>query len=138
MPLSAQQSVMIRESFALLRERLEPASIYFYEALFARDPSLRSMFRDDLAGQGMKFMTTLGMVIENIDHPEKLGDRFEELGKGHALIGVKAAHFAPMGEALIDTLRNELGESFTGELEVAWRAAYEELSARVIRRGNID
>lgn len=137
MTLSARQSAMIRESFALLRERLEPASIYFYEALFARDPSLRAMFRDDLAGQGMKFMTTLGMVIENIDRPETLGDRFEELGKGHALIGVKAAHFPPMGEALIDTLRNELGEGFTDELEAAWRAAYAELSERVIRRGGI-
>jgi hemoglobin-like flavoprotein len=85
----------------------------------------------------MKFMTTLGMAIENIDRPEKLGDRFEELGKGHALIGVKVAHFAPMGEALIDTLRNELGDGFTDELEAAWRAAYAELSARVIRRGGI-
>ncbi|MDI3335810.1 globin domain-containing protein [Defluviimonas aestuarii] len=137
MPISARQSAMIRESFALLRERLEPASIYFYEALFARDPSLRTMFRDDLAGQGMKFMTTLGMVIDNIENPDKLGDRFEELGKGHALMGVKAAHFAPMGEALIDTLRNELGEAFTAELEETWREAYAELSARVIRRGNI-
>ncbi|MGB3315401.1 MAG: globin domain-containing protein [Albidovulum sp.] len=137
MAISARQSAMIRESFDLLRERLEPASIYFYEALFARDPSLRTMFRDDLAGQGMKFMTTLGMAVENIDHPEKLGERFAELGKGHALIGVKAAHFAPMGEALIDTLRNELGEGFSGELEVAWRAAYAELSERVIRRGGI-
>jgi hemoglobin-like flavoprotein len=138
MTLSARQSAMIRDSFALLRERLEPASVYFYEALFAREPSLRTMFRDDLAGQGMKFMTTLGMVIENIESPEKLGDRFEELGKGHALIGVKAAHFAPMGEALIDTLRNELGEEFTVELEQTWREAYAELSDRVIRRGNID
>lgn len=137
MVISARQSAMIRESFDLLQERLEPASVYFYETLFAREPSLRTMFRDDLAGQGMKFMTTLGIVIENIDHPVRLGDRFGELGKGHALIGVKAAHFAPMGEALIDTLRKELGEAFSDELEAAWRAAYAELSERVIRRGGI-
>ena len=137
MSISARQSAMIRESFAKLRERLEPASIFFYEALFARDPSLRGMFRDDLAGQGMKFMTTLGIAIENIDHPDKLGERFEELGRGHAMMGVKAAHFAPMGEALIDTLKEELKEEFTDELEEAWRAAYKELSERMIRRGSI-
>lgn len=138
MSLSKRQVAMIRESFHRLRERLEPASVYFYEALFRLDPSLRTMFRDDLAGQGMKFMTTLGIVIENLDHPEALGERFAELGRGHALIGVKAAHFAPMGEALIETLRNELGGEFTPELEEAWRAAYAELSERVIRRGGID
>ncbi|MCU9848687.1 globin domain-containing protein [Defluviimonas sp. WL0024] len=138
MTVTARQSAMIRESFHRLRERLEPASVYFYEALFRRDPSLRAMFRDDLAGQGMKFMTTLGIVIENLESPEALGERFAELGRGHALIGVKAAHFAPMGEALIETLRNELGGEFTPELEEAWRAAYAELSERVIRRGGIE
>ncbi|SPH18410.1 Bacterial hemoglobin [Defluviimonas aquaemixtae] len=138
MPVSARQSQLIRDSFAKLSDRLQPASMTFYEALFRRAPELREMFRDDLAGQGMKFMTTLGIVIENIDQTEKLGDRFAELGRVHALIGVKAAHFEPMGEALIDTLREELGEEeFDDEMEAAWRAAYAVLAERVIRRGGI-
>jgi hemoglobin-like flavoprotein len=137
MALSTQQTMLIRESFTLLRERLEPASIFFYEALFRRDPSLRAMFRDDLAGQGMKFMTTLGMAIDNLERPEALGDKFSDLGQGHAAIGVSAAHFAPMGEALMDTLREELKDDFTPELEAVWRAAYEELARRMIRRGGI-
>lgn len=137
MSVSRRQSALIRESFARLLDRLEPASVAFYEALFAREPAFRAMFRDDLAGQGMKFMTTLGYVVENIDRPEALGDKFEELGRVHAMIGVRAAHFAPMGEALVDTLRAELGATFTDEVEEAWRAAYAELSERVIRRGGI-
>lgn len=137
MSVSERQSALIRASFVQLRDRLQPASVYFYDALFRRDPTLRAMFRDDLAGQGMKFMTTLGIVIENIDNPDRLGERFEELGRGHAMIGVKAAHFGPMGEALIDTLREELDEAFTDDLEAAWRAAYAELSERVIRRGGL-
>lgn len=137
MSVSRRQSALIRESFARLRDRLEPASLAFYEALFTREPALRAMFRDDLAGQGMKFMTTLGYVVENIDRPEALGEKVEELGRVHAMIGVRAAHFAPMGEALIEALRAELGPVFTDEVEEAWRAAYADLSERVVRRGGI-
>lgn len=137
MTLNARQADVVRASFENLRHRLEPASMAFYEALFRRAPELRSLFRDDLAGQGMKFMTTLGTIIRNIDSPDALGDRFAELGRGHALIGVKAQHFAPMGEALIETLGAELGPDFTAEVEAAWRAAYDDLAARIIRRGQI-
>ncbi len=137
MPVDARQSALIRESFGKLRDRLRPASVFFYEALFGRAPELRAMFRDDLAGQGMKFMTTLGIAIENIEKPEDLGGKFADLGKFHAVIGVKAEHFAPMGEALIDTLREELGAEFDAEVEAAWRAAYAELAGRIIRRGEI-
>lgn len=137
MTVTTRQAELIRESFETLRQRLEPASMSFYEALFRRAPDLRSMFRDDLAGQGMRFMTTLGTIIGNIEDPEALGDRFAELGRGHALMGVRAAHFAPMGEALMETLREEMGADFTPELEAAWRAAYDELAARIVRRGQI-
>lgn len=137
MTVTTRQAELIRQSFQALQQRLEPASLSFYEALFRRAPDLRAMFRDDLAGQGMRFMTTLGTIIGNLEDPEAQGDRFAELGRGHALIGVKAAHFAPMGEALIETLREEMGADFTAELEAAWRAAYDELAARIIRRGRI-
>lgn len=137
MAVTTRQAELIRQSFHALRQRLGPASMSFYEALFRRAPELRPMFRDDLAGQGMKFMTTLGTIIGAIEDPEALGHRFAELGRGHALIGVKAAHFAPMGEALIETLREEMGADFTAEIEAAWRAAYDELAARIVRRGGI-
>ena len=137
MPVSADQSRLVRESFAKLRERLEPASVFFYEALFRRAPGLREMFRDDLTGQGMKFMSTLSIIVDNIDKPDAVGEHFAELGHFHSVIGVKAAHFEPMGEALIDTLREELGADFDAATETAWRAAYAELADRIIRRGEI-
>lgn len=137
MALTTRQAELIRRSFETLQQRLGPASMVFYEALFRRAPELRAMFRDDLAGQGMKFMTTLGTIIVNLDDPDAQGDKFAELGRGHALIGVKASHFAPMGAALIETLRDELGADFTAELEAAWQAGYDELAARIIRRGHI-
>lgn len=138
MAVSEHQAALLRTSFHQLRERLEPLSLSFYEALFRRRPDLRAMFRDDLAGQGMKFMTTLGIVVENASNPEKLSGRYSDLGVGHARMGVKAEHFEPMGEALIDALREELGKDFTDDHEAAWRAAYADLAQRMIGRGGIE
>ena len=137
MPLSDTQKTQIREGFAHLRESLQPASLAFYEAFFRRRPDLRPMFRDDLAGQGMRFMATLGLVVDMLDTPEMLADRMADLGRGHAALGVQAEHFAPMGEALIETLQGELGPDFTPEAEAAWRAAYAEVARQLVASGQL-
>ncbi len=137
MSATAPQSALIRETFHALKERLAPASVSFYTALFRRAPHLRKLFRDDLEGQGMKFMTALGFVIENINRTEVLTDRLADLGHVHAIMGVTAADFEPMGEALMETLRDELGTAFTPEAESAWRSAYADLSNRIIALGRI-
>lgn len=134
---SLPQTTLIRETFRQLRGRLAPASVSFYNALFRRAPHLRKLFRDDLAGQGMRFMSTLGYVVDHIDRTEALTDRLYELGRIHGIIGVRAADFEPMGEALMETFRDELGEDFTPEAEAAWRAAYADLANRIIALGGM-
>ena len=135
MAVSEREAALIRTSFAQLRERIEPASVAFYEALFRRRPDLRALFREDLAGQGMKFMTTLDAVVHSVDEPEKLADQLRDLGETHAKLGVKVADFAPMGEALIEVLRADLGAAFTDETEAAWRRAYDALAREMIAGG---
>ena len=62
---------------------------------------------------------------------------YAELGHLHATLGIRQAHFAPMGEALIDSLSEKLGDRFTPELEAAWRAAYKSFSTKLIEAVNI-
>lgn len=134
---SAQDLTLVRDSFAELRPRLEPTSVLFYEALFERAPELRSMFREDLKAQGMRFMNTLGLILANMEHPDQPAVDYAELGKLHTTLGIRKAHFAPMEEALISTLRQTLGDMFDEALEAAWRGAYSEFSAKLISEGNI-
>lgn len=95
------------------------------------------MFREDIEGQGMKFMTTLSVIVSRLDDAAASSDQYLGLGKLHASLGVERAQFEPMGEALIDTLREGLGENFTPELEKAWRKAYAHVADSMIRRGAI-
>ncbi|WP_116130824.1 globin domain-containing protein [Tropicimonas sp. IMCC34043] len=137
MPPSDKELALVHQSFSDLRPYLEPTSIEFYEKLFERAPHLRQLFREDLKGQGMRFMTTLGTILTDLENPGSGKVDYATLGHLHATLGVKAEHFKPMEEALMDTLRSKLGERFTPELEAAWRKAYEEFSAKLIEAGGV-
>ncbi len=137
MPLSDRQLTLIRDSFDMLRDDIEPKSIQFYEALFKHAPHLRDMFREDIAGQGMRFMSTLRVIVDNLHNPDAMAGRYADLGAGHKAMGVKAEDFEPMGRALIETLANAIGDDFTPETRAAWETAYSDFSKEIIRRGDI-
>jgi len=123
---------LVRQSLPLIAERFEPVSLAFYENLFAIAPEMRAMFRDDLPGQGMRFMTTLTTIAEVLDDPVAREARIRPLARVHAALGTEPAHFAPMGSALLVTLGETLGSAFTPRLQEAWRAAYEAIAAEMI------
>ena len=138
MTIDDTQIRLVRESLPRVRERLVPASMDFYDNLFALAPELRPLFRSDIASQGMRFMSTLATIADLLDAPAELGTEIDELAKAHAGVGVQAAHFAPMGAALMVTLAETLGEEFTPELQAAWHAAYDHFAALMIARGGFE
>ena len=125
MPIDADRLDLVRATLKRLRGDMPDASVAFYEALFAGAPELRPMFREDLEGQGMRFMTTLGVLVDRFDKPEEMRAEIEGLAKGHAAYGVKPEHFVPMRAALLQTLKDRLGEDFTPDVEAAWGDLYD-------------
>ncbi|MGD8310860.1 MAG: globin domain-containing protein, partial [Chromatiales bacterium] len=72
MALTKAQIRLIRESYKLLKPEVEEASELFYQRLFEIAPEVRPLFRHDMAGQGMRFMNTLGIILRDIDDEEAL------------------------------------------------------------------
>lgn len=139
MPVSKSERALLMQSFdKALSEELAMQPSRFYELLFEQDPGLRRMFRDDLVGQGMKFMSVLKSIIVTLGDPAAIKAELEPLGQSHAALGVTSASFEPMGEALIETLRELLGSDFNPQLEAIWRTAYSEISTEMIDHGQID
>ena len=56
----------------------------------------------------------------------------EALAIKHVGYGVKAAHYKPVGEALIWTLEKGLGEDFSMEVRAAWLSTYGVLAGVMI------
>lgn len=138
MSISNEEVKEVLRSFDMIGpEELASGSMRFYQNLFEREPKLRAMFRDDLSGQGMKFMSTLKTIVVALKDDDVLHSELKPLGEGHARLGIVSANFEPMGEALLDTFREILGPKFTPDMEDAWRKAYAEISKEMIELGGI-
>lgn len=138
MALTQEDIRIVQESLPTIRNHLEPASMTFYENLFKVAPDLRPMFREDLAGQGMKFFSTLHTIFEMLTNAEGARSEMGELAFSHSTLGVKAEHFAPMREALDMTLTETLGQDFTPEIRAAWLKSYDEVAGEMIRRAGLN
>lgn len=86
-----------------------------------------------MAWQGSKLIETLKIAVDYLDCPEQLAPVLKELARRHVAYGVELAHYDLVGEALLWTLQQSLGNSFTADVETAWAALYSDL-ANTMRR----
>jgi len=126
--LSSDQKTLVQGSFGLLAERADEVATAFYARLFELNPSLRSMFKEDLAPQRRKLMQMLTAAVKGLDCIEQLVPVVQDLGRRHVTYGVTDAHYGTVGEALLWTLERGLGNAFTPEVKDAWATVYNLLS----------
>lgn len=134
MPLTQDQIALIQTSHARLIERRGrngPFGDLFYQELFRRLPEARKLFRDDLEEQGMRFLSTLGVIVASLDRDDLREGYLSRLAEGHAAYGVKPEQYGPMWEALAEALKAALEDRFDAETEAAWHAAYDLIAARM-------
>ncbi|WP_161883550.1 globin family protein [Deinococcus alpinitundrae] len=122
--MNAHQVQLVQHSFAQVQPIAEIASDLFYARLFELDPALKPLFRGNMQAQGHKLMMMLGVAVANLNKPEVVMPALQRLGERHAGYGVTEAHYATVGEALLWTLQEGLGEAFTAEVRLAWEAVY--------------
>lgn len=118
----------IQESFAKVKPISEQAAALFYGRLFTIAPEVQPLFRGDMKEQGRKLMATLAVVVNGLTNLEAVLPAASALAKKHVDYGVKAADYAPVGQALLWTLEQGLGKDWTSDLAAAWSSAYSILS----------
>jgi hemoglobin-like flavoprotein len=123
--MTPAQAALVEDSFRHVAPIAEPAAAIFYQRLFALDPALRPLFaQSDMSLQGRKLMAAIGFVVGSLRFSDRLLPAVAELGRRHAGYGVRPAHYATVGAALLATLEEGLGAAFTPEVRDAWAAAY--------------
>jgi hemoglobin-like flavoprotein len=131
--MTPQQIAAVRTSFDLVEPIADQAAALFYDNLFAADPSLRALFRGDIGEQGKRLLQMIGGAVRLLDHPQRLLPALHALGARHAGYGVRDAHYATVGAALLQTLEQGLGDAFTPAVREAWAVMYE-IVAREMQR----
>lgn len=126
--MTPDQVALIQSSWQKVVPIKEKAAELFYGKLFELDPNLKPLFKGDIKEQGRKLMMMLNTVVTNLEKLDSLVPAVQDLGKRHVAYGVKDAHYATVGAALLWTLGAGLGDAFTPETEAAWTEAYTVLS----------
>lgn len=126
--MTPDQISLVQSSFERLAPQADAVARAFYDRLFAIDPALRALFPADLTAQRGKLMQMLGAAVQGLGDVPTLLPVVAALGRRHAGYGVQAAHYATVGQALMDTLRSGLGTAYTPPLAQAWSAVYTALA----------
>jgi hemoglobin-like flavoprotein len=126
--MTPEQKTLVRGTFAQVAPIAEQAAALFYGRLFELDPSLRPLFKGDIAEQGKKLMQVLAFCVSKLDTPDELLAAVRALGARHAGYGVKARDYDTVASALLWTLEKGLGPAFTDPVKEAWAAVYQVLA----------
>ena len=122
--MNTSQIDLVHSTFQQVRPIADQAAALFYGRLFELDPSVRPLFKGDLARQGQMLMSMIGSAVAGLRDLPRLEPVLRQLGGRHVAYGVQDRHYATVGEALLWTLEQGLGPAFTPEVRQAWTSAY--------------
>ena len=122
--MTPEQIGLVKVSWARVAPIAEQAAEMFYGKLFELNPDLKSLFKSDMKDQGRKLMAMLNIAVNSLDRLEAIVPAIQESGRRHIDYGVKDEDYDTVGEALIWTLGEGLGDDFTDEVKEAWLTTY--------------
>lgn len=119
----------LEQSFDEIKPQADSFVNSFYENLFAANPEAKPLFADtDMAEQKKKLLNSLVLVVENLRKPNVLSDALKGLGARHVKYGALPEHYPLVGNALLTTFGQYLGDKWTPEVKQAWVDAYGAIS----------
>ena len=122
--MTPRQITLVQDSFAAVRDDADTAAALFYQRLFARQPSLRALFADDMGEQRRRLMQMIGVGVSHLQCVEAVLPALRDLGRRHVGYGVREDDYGTVGAVLLETLALALGARFDDEMRDAWVAAY--------------
>lgn len=116
---------LLRQSFDLALERNPNITARFYEILFEQYPASRSLFgRNSRKKQEEMLAQALVAVVEHLEDAPWLQNTLGALGAKHVGYGVTPEMYDWVGDALLATLAETIGEDWTAAHLDNWSQAY--------------
>jgi hemoglobin-like flavoprotein len=131
--MTPEQIEIVRSNWAAVEPIAPQAADLFYGKLFELDPKLRPLFKEDMAEQKEKLMDMLAVAVKGLTKLDTIVPAVRNLGMRHVDYGVTEDHYATVGEALLWTLEQGLGDQFTDDAKEAWTEVYTVLSEQMLQ-----
>lgn len=124
---------LVRKSWTIIsRIDYEIVCGSFYIRLFQVSPGLKAMFKNtSMTEQSIKLGCMLSYVIAKYESMDDVLLEVKALAERHKKYGVKEEHYKAVGEALLWTLEQGLGEYWNTELGIAWTEFYDALAGKM-------
>ncbi len=130
--MTPQQIQMLKASYDKVETIADTAAGLFYGRLFEVAPAVKPLFHGDMKTQGRMLMSAIGLVVRGLENPDAIIPAVRAMGERHNRYGALPEHYPVVGECLLWTLEQGLGDEFTPELKQAWGEAYALLSGLMI------
>lgn len=131
-PVSSTEVKLVQESWAKVVPISDTAAELFYGRLFEVAPEVKPLFKGNMQEQGAKLMKMVGIAVNGLNDLPAIVPAVQDLGRRHVDYGVKDEHYAAVGNSLLWTLGQGLGDDFTPDTKDAWAKVYGVLADTMI------
>lgn len=127
----------VKATAPVLAAHAETLIKHFYKRMFSHNPEVLPYFNPAHQFEGSQQRALAAAVYAyaaNIDNLGALGGAVETIAHKHVALDVRPEHYDIVGENLIESLKEVLGEAATPQVIEAWTAAYGMLAKILIDR----
>ncbi|RUM43871.1 MAG: hypothetical protein DSY46_07020 [Hydrogenimonas sp.] len=132
--MTEKSKEIVKATAPVVKKHGEAITTAMYKILFERYPETKELFKDAPEDQYRKLANAIYAYAANIDKLENLSKGIEQMALIHVEKKVKPEHYPLVGEALLDAMKEVLGDAATEEVLEAWKEAYFFLADVLIAR----
>ncbi|APG93750.1 NO-inducible flavohemoprotein [Sinorhizobium americanum] len=121
--VKATAPVLAQHGYAIIQ--------HFYKRMFQAHPELKSVFNmahQERGEQQQALARAVYAYAANIEDPASLTAVLKDIAHKHASLGVRPEQYPVVGEHLLASIKEVLGEAATDEVISAWAQAYGNLA----------
>lgn len=129
--LSPEHTQIIKATVPVLAEHGVTITSHFYKRMLNAHPELKNIFNSAHQATGTQpaaLAHSVWAYAANIDNLGALGAAVSRIGHKHASLGVTADQYPIVGEHLLASIKEVLGDAATPAILDAWAAAYQQLA----------
>lgn len=135
--LSKKNIAIVKSTVSILKEHGESLTKHFYKRMFSHNPEVIPFFNSAHQTSGMQqkaLAEAICAYAANIDNLEILNTVVELIAQKHSSLQIKPEHYPIVGQNLLLSIQQVLGEAACDEVMTAWSEAYEFLANILIER----
>lgn len=130
---------IVKKTAPILQTHGETLTRHFYKKMFKNNPEVTPFFNKSNQSGGTQqkaLAAAITAFAANVDNLEVLGSAVELIANKHVSLQIKPEHYPIVGENLLASIKEVLGEGATDTVMTAWAEAYAFLADIMIRREN--